>query len=63
MVEFNIGLGAFGAQTAQGSSPTKRSPTGLASGVAFDVIFNDLSKANFVDYVVFFFENYFKISL
>ena len=34
------GFGAFGAQTAQGRSPTKRSPRGLASGVCWDVIFN-----------------------
>lgn len=35
-----LGFGTFGVQTAQGSSPTKRSPTGLASGCAWEVIFS-----------------------
>lgn len=36
----SVGFGAFGAQTAaQGSNPTKRSPTGLASGVGWELIF------------------------
>lgn len=35
-----LGFGTFGVQTAHGNSPTKRSPTGLASGCAWDVIFN-----------------------
>lgn len=34
------GFGTFGVQTAaHGNSPTKRSPTGLASGCACEVIF------------------------
>lgn len=36
-----LGFGTFGVQTAHGSSPTKRSPIGLAaSGCAWEVIFN-----------------------
>lgn len=35
-----LGFGTFGVQTAHGNSPTKRSPTGLASGCCCDVIFN-----------------------
>lgn len=38
-----VGLGIFGVQTAQGSSPTKRSPTGLASGCAWELIFIDFN--------------------
>lgn len=36
-----VGFGIFGVQTAQGSSPTKRSPTGLASGCVWELIFID----------------------
>jgi hypothetical protein len=39
-----VGLGALGAQTAHGTSPTKRSPTGgLASGVGWALMFTALS--------------------
>lgn len=38
-----VGFGIFGAQTAQGSSPTKRSPTGLASGCVWELIFIDFN--------------------
>lgn len=37
-----LGFGNFGVQTAHGNSPTRRSPTGLASGCAWDVIFNSI---------------------
>jgi hypothetical protein len=38
-----VGFGALGAQSAQGTSPTKRSPTGLASGVGWALMFTALS--------------------
>lgn len=35
-----VGFCTFGVHTAQGSSPTKRSPHGLASGCVWELIFN-----------------------
>ena len=47
-----VGFGALGAHTAQGRSPTKRSPTGLASGCVWEVMFNDF-KYSFSKYNYF----------